>query len=352
MSETHADDEPIAACGKPARQGFRHHSTLVASAHAYPSERVDNDEYISRCRFVPATGWEELARQSRMRMRRWCAPNENTLTLARAALAELVREHPAEVAEIDVVVVASGTTLPMAHPTDPHNRAFADLSPLLLQTLGRSDALGLDIKACYCTGFLRGLQVVDGLLANPNYRAALLVAVEQGSRFATSETNRTSFCYIVGDAAGAVILRRSERERGGLVDYCGHTEVDKLDWVGIGEDARSIIMLGTRAAAASHELLVRCGRTLLQRNGLSSDDVTWFLPIQSHAALIDGVADTLGFPERKRLWFGDLNGFSGSASIPACLSEQRSRGTIRPGDLVLSVAAGAGMNCAGALYFA
>jgi 3-oxoacyl-[acyl-carrier-protein] synthase-3 len=242
--------------------------------------------------------------------------------------------------------------MPMAHPTDARNRAFADLAPLLLQTLGRTDALGLDIKACYCTGFLRGLQVVDGLLANPNYRAALLVAVEQGSRFATSESNRTSFCYIVGDAAGAVVLRRGNESGAGLLDYCGHTEVDKLDWVGIGEDAASIIMLGSRAGGASHDMLVRCGRTLLERNGLSPNDVAWFLPIQSHAALIDGVAETLEFPAHKLVWFGDENGFSGSASIPACLAEQRALGAIRPGDLVLSVAAGAGMNCAGALYFA
>lgn len=340
------------AVGQPARRGLAHSSTIVAAAHAYPREWIDNETYIERCRFVPTTGWEELARQSRMKTRRWCAPDENTLTLARSALEQLIREQPEAVAEVDVVVVASGTTMPMAHPTDANNRAFADLSPLLLQTLGRSDALGLDIKACYCTGFLRGLQVVDGLLANPNYRAALLVAVEQGSRFATSATNRTSFCYIVGDAAGAVVLRRGEQKRAGLLDYCGHTEVDKLDWVGIGEDAQSIIMLGSRAAAASHEMLVSCGRTLLRRNGLVPNDVAWFLPIQSHAELIDGVAVALEFPAEKVVWFGDETGFSGSASIPACLSEQRALGNIQSGDLVLSVAAGAGMNSAGALYFA
>src|SRR5690606_7713421 len=102
------------------------------------------------------------------------------------------------------------TTMPVLHPPEADNAGVADLAPLVLRELGLDGALGLDIKACYCTGFLRGLQVADNLLANPNYRAALVIATEQGSRFAVAETNRSKFCFIMSDAAGAVILTREE----------------------------------------------------------------------------------------------------------------------------------------------
>ncbi len=335
-----------------ARDGATHCSRLIASAFEYPSDVVDNDEYVRRCRFTPTTGWEELADASKMRTRRWCLPSENTRTMTERAIARLVEQDPSLAAQVDLVVVASGTTMTMAHPTDPDNVAFADLSPLVLRQLGRNDALGLDIKACYCTGFLRGLQTVDALLANPNYRVALLIATEQGSRFATAASNRTSFCYIVGDAAGVVALRRDTSDvAAGVVDYCGHTEVDKLEWVGIGPDAASIVMLGSRAASATSEMLVACGNRLLRRNGLTPRDVDWLLPIQSHFGLIDSVRQQLEFSSEQLLWFGDVNGFSGSASIPACLAEQRAAGRLEPGQLVLSLAVGAGMNCAGALYY-
>jgi 3-oxoacyl-[acyl-carrier-protein] synthase-3 len=240
----------------------------------------------------------------------------------------------------------------MAHPSDRSNCAFADLSPLVLQQLGRADGLGLDIKACYCSGFLRGVQVVDGLLANPNYRAALLVAAEQGSRFALAETNRSSFCYIVSDAAGAVAFRRREpKERTGVVDYCGYSDVDKLSWVGIGPDAASIIMMGSRAGEATLDMLAKCARTLLSRNGHTPESVDWLVPIQTHAGVVDELCRRIEWPREKLLWFGDQYGFSGSASIPACLAEQMQNGTIRKGQLVLSLAVGAGMNCAGALYY-
>jgi 3-oxoacyl-[acyl-carrier-protein] synthase-3 len=253
--------------------------------------------------------------------------------------------------EIDLVVVASGTTMNLAHPSDPENRAVADLSPFVLETLGRPGAIGLDIKACYCSGFLRGVQVVDGLLGNENYRSALLVAVEQGSRFATAASNRSSFCFIVADAAGAVVFRRGPRREGeGLIDYSGKTDVDKRSWVGIGEDAESITMLGSQGGNATLELLVEHAETLLRRNRLTSADVTWLLPIQTHAGLLDGVLRRLEWPRERVLWFADENGFSGSASIPSCLAEQTAAGKVRRGDLILSVAVGAGLNSAGALY--
>jgi 3-oxoacyl-[acyl-carrier-protein] synthase-3 len=328
-------------------------SELVAATHAYPSELVDNDEFLRRCRFTLGASPADLARETRMLTRRWCLAHENTATMTRAAIARLVEERPELVGEIDAVVVASGTTMPLAHPTDPENRAFADLSPLVLQQLGRDRALGLDIKACYCTGFLRGLQVADGLLANANYRSVLVVAAEQGSRFSIADSNRSSFCFIVGDAAGAVVLRRAApRPRAGILDYVGYTDVDKLAWVGIGEDAASIIMLGSRAGQATQRMLLECASELLSRNRLTPRDVSWLLPIQTHAGLLDGVRAELGFDSEKLLWVGDERGFSGSASIPACLSEQLASGRVGKGDLILSLAVGAGMNCAGALYYA
>jgi 3-oxoacyl-[acyl-carrier-protein] synthase III len=335
-----------------ARRDLGYVSEIVAVTHAYPSELIDNQEYLRRCRFALSSP-ETLAQETRMRTRFWCSSLENTATMTRAAVARLCKERPELVAEIDAVVVASGTTMTMAHPSDPENRAFADLSPLVLAQLGKTRALGLDIKACYCTGFLRGLQVADGLLGNANYRSVLLVAAEQGSRFSVAPSNRSSFCFIVGDAAGAVVLRRSApRPRTGILDFFGYTDVDKLSWVGIGDDAASIIMLGSRAGEATQSMLLECAQTLLSRNHLHARDVDWLVPIQTHAGLLEGTRNQLDLPASKLLWLGGERGFSGSASIPSCLSEHVESGVVKKGDLILSLAVGAGMNCAGALYYA
>jgi 3-oxoacyl-[acyl-carrier-protein] synthase-3 len=335
-----------------ARLQMAHGASLTAVSSAYPSQVVGNGEYLERAAFEPADGWSGISAESGIRARRWCSSGENSATLMRAALAQLMEEHPQAVAEVDAVVVASGTTMPVVLPISDVNPAAADLAPLALRQLGATEALGLDLKACYCTGFLRGLEVADGLLASPNRRAVLVVAVEQGSKLATAASNRSSFSFMVGDAAGAAILGKCEKQAGrGLLDYAGYTDHRRLEWVGVGPDARSIIMMGSKAAAASVELFVRMGQTLLERNHLTSEDVTWLLPLQTHRGLVHEVAARLDWPRDRVLWDAAELGFSGSSSIPACLADKLRAKVVARGDLVLALAVGAGLNCAGALFY-
>ena len=335
-----------------ARDGVGHSSVFAAFGFAYPSDLVDNVEFLARCEFPITDDPVELVRQTRMRTRRWCAPGENTWTLAKdaATMALAAREDLAD--QIDVVVAVSGSTMPVVNPPEADNAGMGDLSPLLVRDLvPGAAALAIDVKAVYCSGFLRALQVMDGLLQNPAYRAGLIVAAEQGGRIATSPDNRSTFCFLLGDAAGAVVLERSDYRPGiGLIDYLGHADASLFDVAGFGPDGNSAVMKGSRAATATHEMLVASACGLLERNHLEITDVDWVVPIQTHAGIVDGLRDALRCPPEKLIWAGDRTGFSGSASIPAILSQRYHDGAIGAGDLVLSVAVGAGLNCAGALY--
>jgi 3-oxoacyl-[acyl-carrier-protein] synthase III len=249
-------------------------------------------------------------------------------------------------------LVSSCSTIPGVNYPDPHNPVVADLAPLVLRELGRESALGMDIKATYCAGFLRGMELMDLLLQNPNRRAGLLIATDEGGRFATAESNRSAFCFVIGDAAGAVILKkRAPGHRVGVLDYTGRLDTSKLDLMAWGADGKSIHVRGTRAQTASLELLISCARELLDRNGLTPGEVDWLLPMQTHIETIDTVVTALEWPREKLLWYGDVTGYAASASIPACLAEQIRLGKIKKGDLILSLAVGSGMNSAGALYY-
>jgi 3-oxoacyl-[acyl-carrier-protein] synthase-3 len=328
-------------------------SEIVSTGHAYPSDLVDNETFLARCHFALGEDLPALVAETRMRTRAWCLDSENTWTLARAAVDRAIAAAPEQAAEIDLVLVASGTTMPVFHAPDPANAGAADLAPLVIRHIGRDGIMGLDLKACYCTGFLRGLEIADAMLRGGTRRAALVVATEQGSRFAVADTNRSTFCFLMADAAGAAILRACPPAvRTGIVDHVGHTDASKLDWAGIGPDARSTVMRGSKVAAETVRLLSACARTLLERNHLTAVDVDWLIPIQTHAQVIDALVSALGWPRERLIWRGDVTGFAGSASIPACLAERIDRGVVRRGDLILSVAVGAGLNCAGTLFHA
>jgi 3-oxoacyl-[acyl-carrier-protein] synthase-3 len=340
----------LAPTARPRRDRV---SEIVATGFAYPRMIVDNDEFFARCRFPITDDRAALIADTRMIRRTWCGPDENTWTMAREAVASALAHSPVPASEIDIVVVSSCSTIPMVNFPDPENPVVADLAPLVLAQLGRDDAIGLDLKASYCAGFLRGLEVMDAMLDNPDYRAGLLVASDEGGRFATAESNRSAFCFVVGDAAGAVVMRkRPAAPRMGLVDSIGATVVSKADLTSWGPDGRSLRVRGARTGIAGLELMLDAGRQLLARNQLAPADIDWLLPAQTHAATIDALCDGLAFPRAKLAWSGDVTGYAASASIAATLGARRHDGRIRKGDLVMSLAVGAGMNVAGALFHA
>ena len=327
-------------------------SELVATGFAYPHTRVSNDEFFARCEFAITDDRAALIAETRMRQRAWCGPGENTWTLARDAVARTLATGLVAADEIDLVVVSSCSTIPMVNYPDPDNPVVADLAPLVLAQLGRDDGVGIDLKASYCAGFLRGLELVDAMLDNPDYRCALLVATDEGGRFATAPSNRSAFCFLVGDAAGAVVLRRRPATpRTGILDTLGKTVVSKAHLTGWGPDGRSLVVRGAQAGVAGLELMLEVGHRLLARNGLSPRDLDWLLPAQTHMGTVLALCDGLEVPRAKLLWSGDVTGYAASASIAATLGARRADHTMTKGDLVLSLAVGAGMNVAGALYY-
>lgn len=341
--------------GVNARQGMTHSLEIVSTGHAYPQDRVDNDDFFARCRFPLPPDRAGLAESTRMRNRYWCGPAENTWTLARTAVERALGAGELR-QEIDVVLAVSSTTVAYLNPPEAERPANGDLSSLVIRdALRRTDCVGVDLKSCACAGFVRALQVMDGLLNDPNRRAGLIVCAEQTSRLAVAESNRSAFCFILGDAAGAMVLRRGAPRQddgpgAGLLDHTGHTDATGLDLIAFGDDGESLVMRGAAAGRATLEAMASSARKLLRRNGLGPGDVDWLLPIQGHWDGVRRLAEELRWPADKVLWSGDTTGFSGSASIPACLAEQIERKVVRRGDLILSPAAGAGINGGAALY--
>lgn len=325
---------------------------IVATGFAYPGAVIDNDEFFRRCRFPITDDRAALIADTRMVTRTWCGPGENTWTMARQAVRCALAGGALPADDIDLVVVSSCSTIPMVNYPDPANPVVADLAPLVLAELGRDDAVAIDVKASYCGGFLRSLELADAMLDNPDYRAALVVASDEGGRFATAESNRSAFCFIVGDAAGAAILRRRPAApRTGLVDSLGATVVSKAGLTSWGPDGRSLVVRGKDAGLAGLALMLDAGRRLLARNRLTAHDIDWLLPAQTHAGVVEALCAGLELPREKLVWSGNTTGYAASASIAATLAARCHDGSMRKGDLVLSLAAGAGMNVAGALYY-
>jgi 3-oxoacyl-[acyl-carrier-protein] synthase-3 len=90
--------------------------------------------------------------------------------------------------------------------------------------------------------------------------------------------------------------------------------------------------------------------TLLERNGLTIDDVDLLIPHQANARIITAVAERLKLPLEKAVINIQDYGNTTGGTIPLATHDAIKDGRLKKGDLVLMAAVGAGLTAGGALW--
>ena len=86
---------------------------------------------------------------------------------------------------------------------------------------------------------------------------------------------------------------------------------------------------------------------VMNRNGLTGENIDWYVPHQANLRIIEAVGSRVKIPEEKVLVNIQHYGNTSAASIPLCLDEYKSR--LKKGDKIVLTAFGAGFTW-GAMY--
>jgi 3-oxoacyl-[acyl-carrier-protein] synthase-3 len=81
---------------------------------------------------------------------------------------------------------------------------------------------------------------------------------------------------------------------------------------------------------------------LLEKNGMSTDDLDLFVPHQANQRIIDAAAQRLGLPDGKVVKNITKYGNTTAATIPLALGAALDDGRLQPGKLVMLTSVGAG----------
>ncbi len=239
--------------------------------------------------------------------------------------------------DVDLVVLANWT-----------ERIFLpELAPQVAYQLGARNALAFDLCGA-CAGFVHSVQTAAAFLSSPGpWRSAVVVCTEQFSR-RIDPTSRIA--PILGDAAGAVVLScAADNAVSQLIDSELTSAGNKWQvctapapngWLEVRPDLRDHAIAGQ----------VRVAQLLLRRNQLKIDDVDWVVPHPGTSTVHAAVQHQLGVKRAQFVTNFPMRGNTASASIPIALSEYRENGTFHRGDLILSVAVGAGWYDGGLLF--
>ena len=317
--------------------------TIVGWGTAVPDGRVTNADLEARV----ATSDAWIVERTGIRERRVAGDGETTATLGTAAAAQAIKRAGLTPADIDLMIVATATP---EQPL-PHTGAFV------------GEALGLrcgsfDLSAA-CAGFVYEL-VVGASLLQTGYDHVLLVGAETLSRIIDPEDRATTVLF--GDGAGAAVITPTIAEPGllawdlgcdgsaaGLLEIpAGGSRLPASEQT-VADRGHYLKMAGQEVFRRAVRAVVDSANVTLERAGVDASDVTWFVPHQANARIIDAAAQRLGFGPDRALVNIDRYGNTSSASIPLALFEAVDDGRVRDGDLVLCSGFGAGMTWASAL---
>jgi len=264
--------------------------------------------------------------------------------LAVEAVKDLQQRHPIDLQDIDLIVV--GTVTP--------DMMYPSTACLVQHKLGIARTWGFDVSAG-CSGFLYALNAGVQSVESGRHKKVLVIGSDVNSSM-TDFTDR-AVCIIFGDGAGAVLLEPAEEgEEYGIIDMESHVEgsggqflnmpgggslhpashetVDrKMHY--IHQDGQQVFKYAVRKMAEMTE-------RVLQKNGLTGNDVDCFIAHQANRRIIVATAERLKMPLDKVIINIDRFGNTTAGTIPLAMQTAIDEGKLKKGDLVLLAAVGAG----------
>jgi 3-oxoacyl-[acyl-carrier-protein] synthase III len=313
-----------------------------------------------------------ITERTGIKTRYFVDPGQSTTDLAVPAAERALEQAGLTPQDVDMIVFATMTP----------DYYFPGSGGLLQSRLGAPAMPCLDIRQ-QCSGFLYGLQVADAHVRSGLARTVLLVGAETHSGFMPwgagswarlngdldaaippeeweVNTATRHLTVLFGDAASAVVVRAGENGHDrGVVDqrlYADGADAAKLSVPGVGfrrrpyVDAQQVaraeyvpVMDGRYVFKMATTRMAEAARGLLEKHGLTMDDISMVLMHQANLRINEYVQKSLELPEHKVLHNIQRYANTTAATIPLLWDEAVRAGRIQPGDLVLMVAFGAGM---------
>ncbi len=263
------------------------------------------------------------------------------------AVKDLLEKSGTDPMEVGLVICATITP----------DMLFPSTANLIADQAGCKNAFAYDISAA-CSGFLFALATGSKFIETGSAKKVVIIGADKMSSIVDYKDRNT--CPIFGDGAAAVLLEPSE-EGYGLIDHSLHSdgsgaqhlymkaggsrypaseETLRNNWHTITQDGQAVFK-----AAVSN--MADVAVSVMERNGLKSEDIRYLVPHQANLRIIDATANRMGLTREKCMINIDRTGNTTAATIPLCLSDYEHE--LKVGDNLILASFGGGYTW-GAIY--
>ena len=286
---------------------------------------------------------EWIESMSGIRERHIAAPSQAASDLGAIAAQRALARAGVSPDEVDLIIVSTSTP----------DMQFPSTACIIQERLGIQNIPAFDLTAV-CSGFVYALTVGTQFIANEFSRTVLVIGTEAVSRVINWSDKDT--CMLIGDGAGAVVLRQVPSGYGILSA--------KLGADGSGANFMMVPAGGSRKPATAEVIEQKMNK--IQMNGsevfkfamkklpevteqalelanLHTEDLKLIIPHQANRRIIEAAARRMDLPLEKFMVNVERYGNTSSATIPIALHEALETGRIESGDLIALTGFGGGL---------
>jgi 3-oxoacyl-[acyl-carrier-protein] synthase-3 len=310
-------------------------AVITGVGKALPERRLTNADLEK----MVDTSDEWIMKRVGIKERRIAADDEWASHLAARAAKDALAMSGIPAGQIDLIIVS--TTTP--------DTVYPSVACLVQKEIGALNAGAMDVAAA-CTGFIYAMGNAWALIKAGLMKNVLVIA----SEIVTSSVDWTDrdTCVLFGDGAGAVVLSASEGDTAGILSMKLHADGTYSDFLKLPNSGcrvfpeyagRFVQMQGNDVFKHAVRDMADCASSVVADAGLTMEDVALFIPHQANIRIIDAIATRLKMPAEKVFVNIERYGNTSSATIPIALCEAVEQGRLKPGDILVIDAFGAGL---------
>lgn len=337
-------------------------NAFISGTGSYtPPDVVTNDDL--RTRFGIDTSHEWIVQRTGIEERRFSAPGVATSDLGLEAAKRALESAQLAPQDLDLIIFA---TLSPDH-------AFPGAGVYLQQKLGLCDGAGakfvpaMDVRN-QCSGFLYSLATAQAFVRSGAAKHVLVVGAETHSPMLDLSTRGRGVATLFGDGAGAVIVSRTEENRGiGTISLGADGryadvlsqkvwDIKKRPFIDVDAEGRGRIdpeqlwpqMQGPLVFKHAVERMKHVMNDVLATQAWGAQDVDLFFFHQANLRINQYVQEVFGIPDDKVISNIQRFGNTSAATLPLLLDEAHRTGRLKPGMKLAFAAFGSGFTWGGA----
>jgi len=264
---------------------------------------------------------------------------KGTSFMGAKAVEDLLRKTNTKPEEIDLIICATVTP----------DHVFPSTANIIGDIVGAKNAWSFDVNAA-CSGFLYALTTGSQFIETGKYKKVVIVGGDKMSSI-IDYTDRTT-CVIFGDGAGAVMLEATE-ENVGIKDSILYSDgagkkhlfqksggsVSPATEETVKNREHFVYQEGQPVFKAAVTGMADVSAEIMEKNNLTSEDVSWLVPHQANLRIIDATARRMGLSTEKVMINIQKYGNTTAGTLPLCLADWESQ--LKKGDnLILSTFGG------------